>query len=371
MKKPTPRTPTHAHRGALGGRATSRTKIAAARANGRKGGRPAIGGVYACRWPNGDTTLVFARNKTDAIVQLDEVGNADGLTIRHLDRMIIDLVLTDAGRLALPDHTDLDDGPVSIAGREGNLYEVEYPILSGVLDAIADENDRNGVDEDTPKQRKRIAEAVARERERVKAGPKPKASSPLVQQLADRMGAPVALVEQIAAEELDRKFDAGEDVSAHIDWSKATRPGHRDAADERLGRLFALAYLAYVGSVTFRSAEKTYGAIPVGDWWVQLAREVHADQKARRFGPGAAPVELAGKITAADEGVGRSLALAFLAYAGSITFQTAEKTYGKQPAGAYWVNLGAQVNDHHRRRFGSGKVQWPTPEELKREGLPS
>lgn len=29
----------------------------------------------------------------------------------------------------------------------------------------------------------------------------------------------------ISADEFDRKFDAGEDVSEHIDWSKATRPG--------------------------------------------------------------------------------------------------------------------------------------------------
>jgi hypothetical protein len=29
----------------------------------------------------------------------------------------------------------------------------------------------------------------------------------------------------ITAKEFDRKFEAGEDVSAHIDWKNATRPG--------------------------------------------------------------------------------------------------------------------------------------------------
>jgi hypothetical protein len=29
----------------------------------------------------------------------------------------------------------------------------------------------------------------------------------------------------ITTEELDRKFDAGEDISEYVDWSKATRPG--------------------------------------------------------------------------------------------------------------------------------------------------
>lgn len=29
----------------------------------------------------------------------------------------------------------------------------------------------------------------------------------------------------ITAEELDRRFDDGEDISAHLDWGKSTRPG--------------------------------------------------------------------------------------------------------------------------------------------------
>ncbi len=33
--------------------------------------------VFLCRWPNGDISIVSARNKDDAIVKLDEIGNAD------------------------------------------------------------------------------------------------------------------------------------------------------------------------------------------------------------------------------------------------------------------------------------------------------
>jgi biotin operon repressor len=29
------------------------------------------------------------------------------------------------------------------------------------------------------------------------------------------------------AEDLDREFDSGEDISGHLDLSKATRPGHK------------------------------------------------------------------------------------------------------------------------------------------------
>jgi hypothetical protein len=34
--------------------------------------------LYLCRWPNGDCSVVWARNKEDAIVELDQVGNAEG-----------------------------------------------------------------------------------------------------------------------------------------------------------------------------------------------------------------------------------------------------------------------------------------------------
>jgi hypothetical protein len=36
--------------------------------------------------------------------------------------------------------------------------------------------------------------------------------------------------DQISADELDRKFDASEDISGHLDWSKARRPGREQVA---------------------------------------------------------------------------------------------------------------------------------------------
>lgn len=32
-------------------------------------------------------------------------------------------------------------------------------------------------------------------------------------------------MKKISAAEFERKFDAGEDISDHVDWSRATRPG--------------------------------------------------------------------------------------------------------------------------------------------------
>ena len=35
----------------------------------------------------------------------------------------------------------------------------------------------------------------------------------------------MSTTKHISAEEFDRKFDEGEDISEYVDWSKATRPG--------------------------------------------------------------------------------------------------------------------------------------------------
>lgn len=36
---------------------------------------------------------------------------------------------------------------------------------------------------------------------------------------------------KISSEDFDRRFDAGEDISAYIDWSKARRPGREQMAN--------------------------------------------------------------------------------------------------------------------------------------------
>jgi hypothetical protein len=37
--------------------------------------------VYFCRWPNGDLSIVSAPNREEAVVRLDEFGNADGVEL--------------------------------------------------------------------------------------------------------------------------------------------------------------------------------------------------------------------------------------------------------------------------------------------------
>ena len=59
-----------------------------------------------------------------------------------------------------------------------------------------------------------------------------------------------------------------------------------------------------------------------------------------------------------EEGIGRMVGLAFVAYMSRTSFQTTEKNYGHEPPSAYWVNLGKQVSDDYKAgRFGPGGPQ--------------
>jgi hypothetical protein len=55
--------------------------------------------VYLCRWPNGDFSIVSARNKGHAIVMLDEWGNAEQAHISRMTNCMFDFRLSDQGRI--------------------------------------------------------------------------------------------------------------------------------------------------------------------------------------------------------------------------------------------------------------------------------
>ncbi len=40
--------------------------------------------LFLCRWPNGDCSIVLARTKEDAIIELDQVGNAEDCPITQV-----------------------------------------------------------------------------------------------------------------------------------------------------------------------------------------------------------------------------------------------------------------------------------------------
>jgi hypothetical protein len=57
--------------------------------------------VFFCRWPNGDLSIVAAPNRAEAVVRLDEFGNADGGDVVQVGEFLADFRLTDRGELEL------------------------------------------------------------------------------------------------------------------------------------------------------------------------------------------------------------------------------------------------------------------------------
>lgn len=58
-------------------------------------------GLYLCRWPNGDFSLIKADNRKDAIVQLDEQAYAESAWLVPLETCIADFHLNDRGEIEL------------------------------------------------------------------------------------------------------------------------------------------------------------------------------------------------------------------------------------------------------------------------------
>src|SRR5215813_12987212 len=110
--------------------------------------------VFLCRWPNGDVSLVGARNKREALYYLDELANAEEADLFRLDRFLVDFKLQDDGSLVfnqLGEDTD------------AQIMQKAYPELDKTL--LSD--DLNGLQENDPKYQAMIRQAVEVERHRL------------------------------------------------------------------------------------------------------------------------------------------------------------------------------------------------------------
>ena len=102
--------------------------------------------LFMVRWENGDLSFVKARSKDDAVILLDEVGDANGHPIRQIgdeDRFMLNLRLDDSGELEFESFSEV---------LRDKVMEWGYPIL----------NKNVSEDGDFPR------EAVKAERNRVK-----------------------------------------------------------------------------------------------------------------------------------------------------------------------------------------------------------
>ena len=153
-----------------------------------------------CRWPNADLSFVSARSKEDAIIMLDEWGNAELAELRQIQDFMVDFRLTDDGELGF--HAF---GERVLA----DIWERAYPVLAQTrLTAPTD-----GAGELTLTGQETIREAVRAERKRLRAKRKRKlADTELGKSIQRQMDAPAVLVNRYvkqAASEMLKKSPTG------------------------------------------------------------------------------------------------------------------------------------------------------------------
>jgi hypothetical protein len=143
-------------------------------------------GVYVCRWPNGDCSIVMAGSKREAMIALDEWDAADPSWLTPMDACLIDFRLNNRGEIEL----------AQFGWETANLlWEKCYPVLDEVLSRYLGDRSRAAKDE--------IKRAVRHERSRLR-GKRPalSAKTEAGRELQLRLGAagPVAdhYVEQFA-----------------------------------------------------------------------------------------------------------------------------------------------------------------------------
>lgn len=54
---------------------------------------------FLCRWPNGDLSIISAKDRNAAIIILDEIGDATEAELFETNNLFINFTLTDQGDL--------------------------------------------------------------------------------------------------------------------------------------------------------------------------------------------------------------------------------------------------------------------------------
>ena len=127
--------------------------------------------LYLCRWSNGDCSVVWARHKEDAIIELDQIANAEGCPITQVHTFQIHFTLTDRGELVLDGFGE---------GTKEEILSCAYPLLDTALQAACGDPDYDGYESLSADRRAAIAHAVEQERSRIKIDETP-TSEPLTE----------------------------------------------------------------------------------------------------------------------------------------------------------------------------------------------
>ena len=151
--------------------------------------------MYICRWPNGEFSVVNASTKDDAIVMLDEWGNAEQASLKRMPDCMFDFRLRDDGEIELA-----DIGEATYAF----IMDTCYPELNQALSLAEDGSDSDG--------QKQIRDAVERERTRLWGSQPPakEAATELGRDIQRQTGAPSAMVDRIVRQAGTKRLQSKE-----------------------------------------------------------------------------------------------------------------------------------------------------------------
>jgi len=113
-------------------------------------------GLYLCRWPNGEFSLIKADDRKDAVVQLDEWAGAEPAWLVPLETCMVDFHLNDRGEIELGEFGE-ETGEF--------IWEKCYPELEQVLSSEDVLKHRSG--KRNREAANKIRRAVAHERSRL------------------------------------------------------------------------------------------------------------------------------------------------------------------------------------------------------------
>lgn len=146
--------------------------------------------LFLCRWLNGDCSVVWAPNKEDAIVELDQVANAEGCPITQLRSFQVHFVLNAQGKLALEALGE---------GTEEEILSFAYPVLDKALSDAYGDGAYDSHETLPPDRRAAIAKAIEAEWSRI-AGDRTQTAEPLTELGRDvkkQTDVPTVLVDRI------------------------------------------------------------------------------------------------------------------------------------------------------------------------------
>jgi hypothetical protein len=118
-------------------------------------------GLYLYRWPDGDISLVYADNAIEALVQLDEFGEAGTEGLVKFDQFLANFKLNDQGAITV-DRLSEELGP--------EFWSYSYPLLAEAFAELGMDpcEERARL---TAAEARRIKEAVQAERDRTLSEP--------------------------------------------------------------------------------------------------------------------------------------------------------------------------------------------------------